>query len=297
MLIGRTAPSASGPPHLGTLFSALLALWQAQRHGARALARIEDLDRGRVRTEYVASLVTALQAVGYRAEDITLQHVRGAQHAQALDALAARGLLYACTCTRARLRRDGPPLAGGGVGYDNACRARGPISPDAWRTCRAALRLALPAGPLPAALVDGAYQIFSPAQREGDPIVRRKDGTIAYVFASVVDDVAAGVTQIVRGRDLAPLTPQQVAIAYLLGAAAPSYRHHVLLLSGDGKKLSKSRGDGRPWSAAQAAALCAQLQARLAAWGIGPDAMAWHRLPQADLVWPHDLLPGALASA
>lgn len=279
------------------MFSALLALWQAHAHGARAVARIEDLDRGRVRLDYVESLSTALRVAGYRREDISLQHTRAAHHARALDGLAARGMLYACDCVRARLQQCGRPLSGGGFGYDNACRNKGRVNSDQWRTSPAALRLALPDGPVPAAHVDGVWEIFSPAAREGDPIVRRKDGTVAYVFASVVDDIAAGVTQVVRGRDLAFLTPQQVAIADRLGATPPSYRHHMLWLGADGKKLSKSRGDGTAWTPAQAAALCAQLQARMASWGIGPTSMIWRRLPLHDVPWPIRQSQGALATA
>ena len=78
-----------------------------------------------------------------------------------------------------------------------------------------------------------------PAAQMGDPIVRRRDGSVAYQLAVVVDDAASGVTRVVRGRDLAPSTATQVALQRLLGLPEPRYRHHLLLLDEQGGKLGK----------------------------------------------------------
>ncbi|HKX45597.1 MAG TPA: glutamate--tRNA ligase family protein, partial [Planctomycetota bacterium] len=59
---------------------------------------------------------------------------------------------------------------------------------------------------------------------------------------SVVDDAAAGVTRVARGRDLATSTAVQVALQRLLGLATPVYRHHLLLLEQRGEKLAKLHG-------------------------------------------------------
>jgi glutamyl/glutaminyl-tRNA synthetase len=72
--------------------------------------------------------------------------------------------------------------------------------------------------------------------------VRRRDGAVAYILASVVDDTADGVTRVVRGRDLAASTATQVRLAEMLGAPLPSYRHHLLLLERHGGKLAKLHG-------------------------------------------------------
>jgi glutamyl-tRNA synthetase/glutamyl-Q tRNA(Asp) synthetase len=76
----------------------------------------------------------------------------------------------------------------------------------------------------------------------GDPILRRRDGSYAYHFASVLDDAEQGVTRVVRGRDLALSTLPQVALQRLLGLPTPAYRHHALFLERSGEKLSKLHG-------------------------------------------------------
>jgi glutamyl/glutaminyl-tRNA synthetase len=90
---------------------------------------------------------------------------------------------------------------------------------------------------------DGGLDLSqTPARDMGDPIVRRKDGVIAYQLAVVVDDADAGITDVVRGRDIAPSTATQVLLQRLLGAPAPRYRHHLLLLEPSGDKLAKLHG-------------------------------------------------------
>ncbi|RYF03241.1 MAG: hypothetical protein EOO40_12420, partial [Deltaproteobacteria bacterium] len=103
----------------------------------------------------------------------------------------------------------------------------------------------------------------------GDPVVRRRDGAVAYHLACVVDDAAQGVTRVVRGKDLATSTVTQVALQRLLGLPTPVYLHHPLLLDGscpEGRKFSKREGaQGVPslrrrYSAAQ---LCGALASRV----------------------------------
>ena len=74
----------------------------------------------------------------------------------------------------------------------------------------------------------------------GDPIVRRRDGVIAYQLAVVVDDADAGITDVVRGRDIAPSTATQVMLQRLLGLPTPRYRHHFLLLEHSGRQAREA---------------------------------------------------------
>jgi glutamyl/glutaminyl-tRNA synthetase len=85
----------------------------------------------------------------------------------------------------------------------------------------------------------------------GDPIVRRRDGVIAYQLAVVVDDADEGITDVVRGRDIAPSTATQVMLQQLLGLPTPRYRHHFLLLEHTRNKLAKLHGS-IPWSVVRA---------------------------------------------
>lgn len=227
-MISRFAPSTTGEAHPGTLLSALLVWLDARARGGRVLLRLEDLDTTRVRAAWAEQLREACAWLGLGWDEVVVQSDRGAAHAAALDALAAAGRLYPCTCSRAA-RSGGRRAPDGSWAYENTCRAR-PLPPGGWRASADALRARLDDGPI--ALVDegGLDLSQAPARDMGDPIVRRRDGVVAYQLAVVVDDGAAGITDVVRGRDIAPSTATQVALQRLLGLPTPRYRHHLLLL-------------------------------------------------------------------
>jgi glutamyl-tRNA synthetase/glutamyl-Q tRNA(Asp) synthetase len=132
----------------------------------------------------------------------------------------------------------------------------------------------------------------TPAIELGDPIVRRRDGAIAYQLAVVVDDADEGITDVVRGRDIAPSTATQVLLQRLLGVATPRYRHHFLLLEPAGDKLAKLHGS-IPWSELRARyddprELCSVLaQAANLGSGTPRELVAtfdWARVPTEDRI-------------
>lgn len=227
-MISRFAPSTTGEAHPGTLLSALLVWLDARARGGRVLLRLEDLDTTRARAGWAEQLRDACAWLGLDWDELVVQSARGAAHEAALDALAAAGRLYPCACSRAA-RSGGRRAPDGGWAYENTCRARA-LPPGGWRDSAEALRARLDDGPL--ALVDegGLDLSQTPARDMGDPIVRRRDGVIAYQLAVVVDDADGGITDVVRGRDIAPSTATQVALQRLLGLPTPRYRHHLLLL-------------------------------------------------------------------
>lgn len=237
-MIGRFAPSPTGEAHPGTLLSALLVWLDARACGGRALLRIEDLDVARAKPAWVQLLVGACDWLGLDWDEVVMQSNRGAAHEAALDHLVAAGLLYACTCSRAD-RAGGRRAPDGSWAYENRCRER---VLTAWRETTEAIRVRLPDDHV--ALIDelGVDLSQTPAVDMGDPIVRRRDGVIAYHLAVVVDDADAGVTDVVRGRDIAPSTATQVLLQRLLGYPTPRYRHHFLLLEPAGDKLAKLHG-------------------------------------------------------
>lgn len=236
-MISRFAPSTTGEAHPGTLASALLVWLDARQRGGRALLRLEDLDPSRTKAVWREQMVEALAWLGLEWDEVVVQSERGEAHAAALDTLAAAGRLYACSCGRSARTRPAPD---GGMAYDNTCRAR--VVRD-WKSCAEPLRARLDDDRIE--LIDelGVDLSQTPAVEMGDPIVRRRDGAVAYQLAVVVDDAAAGVTDVVRGRDIAPSTATQVMLQRLLGVSTPVYRHHFLMLEvGRGEKLAKLHG-------------------------------------------------------
>ena len=81
----------------------------------------------------------------------------------------------------------------------------------------------------------------------GDFIIAKADNTPAYQLSVVVDDVAAGVTHIVRGDDLLDSTPRQILLYHALNRAdaIPTYYHLPLVIGTDGRRLAKRHGDTR----------------------------------------------------
>jgi glutamyl-Q tRNA(Asp) synthetase len=237
----RFAPSTTGPTHPGTLLAALLCWLDARSRGARLVLRLEDLDPERCRPQWSAGMIEALGWLGLDWDERVLQSDLAAQHESALDRLAAAGLLYPCRCSRRELQALAAARPERGVAYPGTCRERS-LPARGWRGTDEPLRLRLPAGRVEVTGEDGGDLSGEPAREQGDPIVRRRDGAFAYQLAGVVDDFHAGVTRVVRGRDLAPSTATQVALQRLLGYPTPSYRHHLLLLEERGGKLAKLHG-------------------------------------------------------
>jgi glutamyl-Q tRNA(Asp) synthetase len=237
----RFAPSVTGEAHPGTLLSALLAWLDARSRGDRFLVRLEDLDHTRERPGLADGMQADLAWLGIDWDELHVQSRRRALHERALDRLESAGLLYPCRCSRAARAATGRRAPDGGWAYDNRCRARR-LAPGGWRGARDPVRLALPERRV--LLVDeGGLDLSQcPALDMGDPVLLRRDGVLAYHLAVVVDDGDAGVTRVVRGRDIAPSTATHILVQDLLGLARPVYRHHLLLLEGRGDKMSKLHG-------------------------------------------------------
>jgi glutamyl-Q tRNA(Asp) synthetase len=77
------------------------------------------------------------------------------------------------------------------------------------------------------------------AEQDGDFIVKRKDGIMAYQFAVIIDDDLQQVNHIVRGFDLLEATPKQIYLQQLLGFSTPGYMHVPVIVDEQGYKLSK----------------------------------------------------------
>lgn len=238
---GRFAPSTTGQAHPGTLLAALLCWLDARSRGDRVIMRLEDLDPERCTPAFGNAICDAVAWLGLEWDAIEWQSAARERHEAALDVLAARGLLYPSSVSRRELAEAGQRAPDGGWAYDNRDRGRSlPIA--GWRSSDEPLRVQLSDDHITLHDASGLDLSQAPTRAFGDPIVRRRDGAIAYHLASVVDDAAGGITHVVRGRDLAASTATQVALQRVLGYKTPIYRHHVLLLEARDQKLAKFHG-------------------------------------------------------
>lgn len=246
--IGRIAPSPSGYMHLGNAFSAALAWASARSRNGSFLLRLEDLDERCRNAEHAEQLVSDLSWLGLDWDGEPLvQSARLDAYEAALETIAASAELYPCFCTRADLHAASAPHASDGTPiYARTCYGLSEgerRSRSRERDGRAALRLHVPDEEL--GFVDGLQGEHAQdlARECGDFVVRRSDGVYAYQLVCVVDDIASGVTEVVRGSDLLSSTPRQLLLYRLLGAQAPRFAHHPLLLAPDGRRLSKRDAD------------------------------------------------------
>jgi glutamyl-Q tRNA(Asp) synthetase len=250
---GRFAPSPTGLLHEGSLVAALASWLDARAHGGTWGVRIEDVDAPRCVAGADHAILAQLAALGLVADEPPLwQSARAAQHQATLVRLLACGWAYACACTRSDIvqalaARGAPRERHGDLVYPGTCRAglHG-------RPARALRMLAaaspdepqLPENELHVAWRDrrlGAQQQNVSAE-VGDFVLRRADGLWAYQLAVVVDDAAQGITDVVRGEDLADNTPRQIHLQRALGVPKPRYLHTPLVFGRDGEKLSKQNG-------------------------------------------------------
>jgi glutamyl-Q tRNA(Asp) synthetase len=244
MFITRFAPSPTGRLHLGHAYSAVLGHQLALESGGKFLLRIEDLDQTRSRPEFVDGIFEDVKWLGLGCDEpLLVQSQRTPAYEAALEALRARGLAYACFCTRADIAQSlTAPHGDAATSYPGTCRnlpddpERRATTPHCWRLDSAkALELAgLPAW----TEIDGAT-FAAKAVDMGDAILARKDAPASYHLSCVVDDSDSGVTLVVRGADLRPSTPIQRLLQTLLGLPEPTYLHHPLVAHFDGRRLAK----------------------------------------------------------
>ncbi len=245
----RFAPSPTGLLHVGNARVALVNWLCARKSGGTYVLRIDDTDRARSRPEFETAIQDDLRWLGLDWDETHRQSDRRVRYDAAFEALRAAGRVYACYETeeelaakRAALARRGlPPI------YDRAAldltdadraRLEGEGRQPHWRFH----------------LGDGATEwedrvrehVSLDARHLSDPVIRRADGTILYLFASAVDDLELGISLVARGEDHVANTVPQLQIVAALGGdpRAIAFAHLPLLAGADGKPLSKREGDG-----------------------------------------------------
>jgi glutamyl-tRNA synthetase len=244
-VVTRFAPSPTGRLHVGNIRTALHNWLLAKKAGGRFVLRIDDTDAERSREEYVAAIRAGLAWLGLEPDGEERQSARLAYYEEAFERLRAAKRVYPCYESaqelelkrKIQLGRGLPPI------YDRAALALG----EAERAAKEAAGIA----PHWRFMLDHAEPIewhdgirgpqhFDPAQLS-DPVIRRADGAWLYMLPSAVDDIAMGVTDVLRGEDHVSNTALQLQMFGALGAAPPRFAHEALLVGAEGK-LSKRLG-------------------------------------------------------
>lgn len=247
----RFAPSPTGLLHLGHAYAALFAAEQAKNSGGQFRLRIEDIDAGRCRTEFVEAIYEDLAWLGLEWETpVPRQSEQFDRYRDFVQRLEALDLLYPCFCTRKEIQReiaaaktaphgpDGPIYPGTCRSLSNAERNRRKSGGDAY-----ALRLDMNkaiamTGPL-TWIDEKVGPVTADPSQFGDVVIARKDSPASYHLAVTVDDHHEGITLVTRGEDLYASTHVHRLLQAVLKFDPPHYLHHKLILGPDGKKFSK----------------------------------------------------------
>jgi glutamyl-tRNA synthetase len=209
--------------------------------------RNDDLDRSRVRPEYVSAMLEDLRWLGLKwAEGPDIggpyapytQSERLEIYRGAFERLKAAGLVYPCVCSRkdVLMSLSAPHMGEDEPVYPGTCRG----NPVESAQGAANWRFRVPDGET-LTFVDR----FSGEQRAvagvdfGDFLVWRKDDLPSYQLACTADDASMGITEVVRGGDLIASTFRQILLYRALGWELPEFHHCPLVLDVEGKRLSK----------------------------------------------------------
>ncbi len=249
MTTTRFAPSPTGNLHVGNIRTALHNWLLAKKHGGRFLLRIDDTDAERSREEYVAAIRTDLAWLGLTIDGEERQSARFELYEREFQRLAASEHVYRCYESaqeldlkrKVRLGRGLPPVYDRAAldltEADHAASAAAGEAPH-WRFKLDHTQ--------PIEWLDGirGAQHFDPVQLS-DPVIRRADGSWLYMLPSVIDDIAMGITDVLRGEDHVSNTATQLQMFTALGAhegfGPPRFAHEALLVGTEGK-LSKRLG-------------------------------------------------------
>lgn len=250
----RFAPSPTGRMHLGNARTALFNALLAARDGGQIVLRIEDTDAVRSRDEHMSELLEDLRWLGVEWDEGPdvggdcgpyRQQARGALYDEYCGRLDAADRAYPCFCTAEQLAAERADALAKGQAPRYSGRCARLSAEEVERRLAAgepaSLRFRVPSGRTLDFfdLVRGEQRVATGTI--GDFVIRRSDGTPAFLFANALDDALMRVTHVLRGEDHLSNTPRQLLLLEALGLKAPQYGHLPLVMDGDGKPLSKRK--------------------------------------------------------
>lgn len=242
----RFAPSPTGYLHVGGARTALFNWLYARQTGGTFVLRIEDTDRERSTDAHTQVILDGMRWLGLDWDEGPLfQGSYADRHRADAERLLAEGKAYRDYLTAAELDawRERAKAAGMPFRFDRRVMAL-PADEVARREAAGAphaVRFAVPDEEI--AWTDAVHGRIAWQGRDLDDfIILRSDGSAIYNLAVVSDDIAMGITHVIRGDDHVSNTPKQIALYRALGQAEPVFAHVPMILGTDGKKLSKRHG-------------------------------------------------------
>lgn len=243
--IVRFAPSPTGRLHVGNVRTALINWLFAKGQNGTFILRVDDTDVERSTKAYEDGLRADLSWLGLVWDDTFSQSDRFAEYDTAADTLREMGLLYPCYETaddldrkrKIALSRGRPPVydrAALELTDDDRAKLEAEGRKPHWRFKLSGGRVEWND------LVRGPQSIDTSSL--SDPVLIREDGSYLYTLPSVVDDINAKITHVVRGEDHVTNSGAQLEIFKALGGTAPDMAHTPLLIGADGQGLSKRLG-------------------------------------------------------
>jgi glutamyl-tRNA synthetase len=243
--LGRIAPTPTGDMHAGHARTYTAAYHRAVDAGGTVVLRIEDLDPLRCRPAYAERAIEDLAWLGIR---WTGAPVHQSQRRPVYEAVWRRlrdaGAIYPSTVSRRELRdaahaphedeEDAEPL------FPPALRPPIGTGRDAASPAGVVWRFRVPDGEtirFTDALAGACA--YTAGVDLGDFVVWRRDDVPAYELAVVADDIAMGITEVVRGADLLRSTARQLLLYRALGATPPAWCHLPLVRDAEGRRLAK----------------------------------------------------------
>lgn len=314
---GRYAPSPTGLIHVGNARTALVAWASVRSRGGSFVWRLEDLDGPRTVPGMAEAALADLAWLGLDWDEggerggphaPYEQSKRGELYRRMLDRLAGQGRLFPCRRSRADLLTlaTAPHGPEGSAPYPRALRPA-KLAADWYERHRAAKN---PEAALRFLVLDREVRFLdrvygeqreNPASTVGDFVLQRRDGLFAYQLAVVVDDLAMGIDEVVRGRDLLDSTARQLQLLEALGGEPPAYAHLPLVVNAAGEKLSK-RDHGLTLAALRQAGVRPEALVGYFAFSLGLLDRAeplsanelvarfdWQRIPRQDWRLPENL--------
>ncbi len=258
-VVTRFAPSPTGFLHIGGARTALFNWLYAKHHGGRFLLRIEDTDRKRSTKEAIDAIIEGLRWLGMSYDgEIVYQSKRIERHKEVANLLVEKGRAYHCYCPEDEVAEKKIKAREEGKIYKHKCTTNPPSchpssrhwdpEENMWSRAgmtsgvRSVIRFKVPDSQ-EIVIDDKIYgQIKVNSNQLDDIVILRSDNTPTYIFAVVIDDHDAGITDIIRGSDHLTNTFKHLLIYQALDFDIPRFAHVPLIHGEDGNKLSKRHG-------------------------------------------------------